>query len=123
MSSVPNRDPGGVPAARQHLLASFDREHATTLRVLKALPKEKSELRPAPACKTARELAWMFVLAQGAMEKGLTSGFDWSKPPAFPPPRRSCLRAKSPVRNRSACGQWSSSIASVATPPTRPRAG
>ena len=86
MSSVPNRDRASIPTARQHLLASFDREHGTTMRVLKALPKEKSELRPAPACKTARELAWMFVLAQGAMEKGLTSGFDWSKPPAFPPP-------------------------------------
>ena len=86
MSSVPNRDRASIPTARQHLLASFDREHGTTMRVLKALPKEKSELRPHPQCKTARELAWMFVLEQGAMEKGLTTGFDWSKPPAFPPP-------------------------------------
>ena len=86
MSGVANRETVGVPTPLKHLLASFDREHATTMRVLKALPKEKSELRPHPQCKTARELAWMFVLEQGAMEKGITSGFDWSKPPAFPPP-------------------------------------
>ncbi|HKD20119.1 MAG TPA: DinB family protein [Thermoanaerobaculia bacterium] len=85
MSSVANRETG-IPTALQHLLASFEREQATTMRILKALPREKSELRPHPMCKTARELAWMFVLEQGAMEKGLTSGFDWSKPPAFPPP-------------------------------------
>lgn len=86
MSSVANRETGSVPTALQHLLGSFEREQATTMRVLKALPKEKSELRPHSMCKTARELAWMFVLEQGALEKGLTSGFDWSKPPAFPPP-------------------------------------
>jgi uncharacterized damage-inducible protein DinB len=86
MSSVANREAGTIPTALNHLLAQFEREQATTMRVLKALPKEKSELRPAPMCKTARELAWMFVLEQGAAEKGLTSGFDWSKPPAFPPP-------------------------------------
>jgi len=75
-----------VPAALEHLLSSFEREHGTTMRVLSALPKEKSEMRPAEKCKTARELAWMFVLEQGALEKGMTTGFDWSKPPAFPPP-------------------------------------
>ena len=75
-----------VPTAKQHLLQAHEREHGTTMRVLKALPKEKSELRPHSICKTARELAWMFVLCQGAMEKGMTTGFDWSQPPAFPPP-------------------------------------
>ena len=75
-----------VPTAKQHLLQAYDREHEKTMRVLKALPKEKSELRPHSRCKTARELAWMFVLEKGAMEKGMTTGFDWSQPPAFPPP-------------------------------------
>jgi len=85
MPSVASRE-AAVPTSLQHLLESFDKEHAKTMKVLKALPKEKSEIRPAAKCKSARELAWMFVLEQGAMEKGLTSGFDWSQPPAFPPP-------------------------------------
>ena len=75
-----------VPAGKPQLLEAFARENAKTLRVLRALPKDKTELRPHARCKTARELAWMFVLEQGAMEKGLTTGFDWSEPPAFPPP-------------------------------------
>jgi uncharacterized damage-inducible protein DinB len=44
------------------------------------------DLRPAPKCKTARELAWMFALEQGFLEKAITTGFDWSVPPAAPPP-------------------------------------
>lgn len=86
MSSVTTERARTVPAGKPQLLEAFERENAKTLRVLRALPKDKTELRPHPKCKTARELAWMFVLGQGAMEKGLTTGFDWSKPPAFPPP-------------------------------------
>jgi uncharacterized damage-inducible protein DinB len=36
-------------------------------------------------CKTARELAWMFVLEQGMCQKALTTGLDWSAPPSMPP--------------------------------------
>jgi uncharacterized damage-inducible protein DinB len=86
MASVSSSETRGVPTSLQHLVDAYEKEHAKTIRVLKALPKEKSEIRPHAKCKSARELAWMFVLEQGAMEKGLTSGFDWSKPPAFPPP-------------------------------------
>ena len=75
-----------IPDTRQHLLDAYEREHGKTMRVLRALPKDKAELRPHSMCKTARELAWMFALEQGAMEKAMTTGFDWSKPPAFPPP-------------------------------------
>ena len=59
------------------------------MRVLRAYPSAKSELKPHEKCKTARELAWMFVMEQGAAEKALTTGFDWSTPPKFPPPPES----------------------------------
>lgn len=72
---------------KQQFLNVFEEETATTRRVLKAYPADKLDLRPAPKCKTARELAWIFAAGQGMIEKALTVGFDWSKPPeGFPKP-------------------------------------
>ena len=62
-------------------LEVFDREHATTLRVLRAYPSDKLDLRPHARCKTARELMMTFVSEASLMEKALTTGFDWSAPP------------------------------------------
>ena len=74
-----------MPSPKEQFLDAYEKEHGKTMRVLRAYPKDQLELRPHPKSKTARELAWMFVLEQGAVEKALTSGFDWSKPPSFPP--------------------------------------
>jgi uncharacterized damage-inducible protein DinB len=70
---------------KQQLLDAFEQEHQRTMRVLRNYPADKAELQPHAKCKNARELAWMFALEQGAAEKALTTGFDWSKPPSFPP--------------------------------------
>lgn len=48
--------------AQDQFLAAYEREHETTMRVLAAYPPDKADLRPHPKCKTARELAWIFVL-------------------------------------------------------------
>jgi uncharacterized damage-inducible protein DinB len=74
-----------MPTPKQQYLGSFNHEHATTMKVLRAYPIDKMDLRPAPKSKTARELAWMFALDQGLLEKALTTGFDWSVPPAKMP--------------------------------------
>ena len=52
-------------AEKQRFLEVYEREHATTMRVLRALPAQQAELRPHPMCKTARELAWVFVIERG----------------------------------------------------------
>jgi uncharacterized damage-inducible protein DinB len=72
----------GAGAAFLH---SYEREHPITVRQLQAYPADKLDLRPHPKCKTARELAWMFVMEQGATETALTKGFDMSKPMQTPP--------------------------------------
>lgn len=72
-------------AARDQFIGVSEREHATTLRVLAAYPEDKLDLKPHPKCKTARELAFMVVREQMLLEKALTTGFDWSKPPAKGP--------------------------------------
>jgi uncharacterized damage-inducible protein DinB len=52
-------------ASKERFLAVYDREHRTTMRVLRAFPADKAELRPAAMCKSARELAWMFAQERG----------------------------------------------------------
>ncbi len=56
-------DEGRSP--KQRFLDAYDREHATTMRVLNAYPADRLDLRPHPKCKSARELAWVFVLERG----------------------------------------------------------
>jgi uncharacterized damage-inducible protein DinB len=85
-SSVPTAPPLPARGIRDEFLKIYEAEHEKTLRVLRAFPKEKADLRPHPRSKTARELAWIFVVEQGAVEKSLTTGFDFSKPMQSPPP-------------------------------------
>ena len=75
-----------TPSARDTFLQTLEREHATTVRVLRAYPADRLDLQPHPKSKTARDLAWLFVQEQGLVEKAITTGFDWSAPPSAPPP-------------------------------------
>jgi uncharacterized damage-inducible protein DinB len=70
---------------RDQFLSVYEQEFQRTLRVLKAYPLDKEGLKPHPKSKSARELAWMFVMEQGGIEKALTTGFDFSQPQQFPP--------------------------------------
>jgi len=67
VSATPVSTPvaGAMPSPKQLFLQSYEREHAITMRVLRAYPPEKSELQPHPKCKTARELAFIFALERG----------------------------------------------------------
>lgn len=71
-------------SSKQHFHDVYARESATTLKVLRAYPADKAELRPHAKCKTARELAWIFVIEQGMCLTAMTTGFDWSKPMDMP---------------------------------------
>jgi len=71
----------------QHFLAVLEHQHAITLRVLRAYPADKLDLKPHDRARTARDLAWTFVLLRQIACRALTTGFDWSAPPrAFPTP-------------------------------------
>ena len=82
-----------IPSLRQQFLDAFEREHQTTMRVLRAYPTDKAELRPHPRLKSARELAWVFVTEMAMAKKALTTGFDWSKPPSGGQPAPDTLEA------------------------------
>jgi uncharacterized damage-inducible protein DinB len=71
---------------KQHYLAAYDRETATTLRVLKAFPAEHSEMRPHPTSMSARELGWIFAIEQGASMAVLNDAMTMPPDPPPPPP-------------------------------------
>jgi uncharacterized damage-inducible protein DinB len=60
----------------EELFKTYEKEHATTLRVLRAFPADKADLRPHPKCKTAKELAWVFVLERGLATRILKNEFS-----------------------------------------------
>lgn len=68
--------------AKQQFAEVFERENATTRRVIHSLPASKAEFRPYADAKTARELAFVFSLGQGAIAAALTDQWTW--PPQMP---------------------------------------
>lgn len=77
-------------SALQQFLDVYEKEHATTMKVLRAFPPDKADLRPHPKCKTAKELAWIFVLERGLGTLVMADAFAKGGPAgeAPPPPAR-----------------------------------
>jgi len=70
---------------KDQLLNTMERELPTTLKLLKAYPAAKGDLRPHERSKSAKELAWVFV-SEGFMTDGALQGtIDFSKPMPSPP--------------------------------------
>src|SRR5689334_15165582 len=77
---------GAVPSPRQQFLDAYEREYAITMKVLRAYPPDKAELRPHPKLKTARELAYVFVQECGLGIAGLNDAFGKGESgPSSPP--------------------------------------
>ncbi len=70
---------------KQQFLDTYEKEHQTTMKVLRAYPADKMELRPHAKCKTARELAFVFAVECGlgalAMRDELGKGGPMEMPP------------------------------------------
>jgi len=61
------------------LLPALNNEHATTKRVIEAIPPDQGDYRPDPNAKTALELAWHIVAAERRFWSGVAAGaFDFS---------------------------------------------
>jgi uncharacterized damage-inducible protein DinB len=70
---------------KQEFLETYDAEHARTMKVLKAYPTDKLDFRPHPKCKTARELALVFILERSLGHKVWNDEFAKSAPSGNPP--------------------------------------
>ena len=73
-------------SAVQQFLDVYEKEHATTMRVLRAFPPEKADLRPHAMCKTAKELAWVFVAERGLGTMLMNDVFASGMPSGDAPP-------------------------------------
>jgi uncharacterized damage-inducible protein DinB len=61
-------------------LQHWEREHAVTLNVLKHFPADKQDLKPAEKCKSAKDLAFVFVAEYEFIGKGAVAGaVDFTK--------------------------------------------
>lgn len=72
-------------SAKEQLLDTMEREHAITMKVLRAFPVGQTDLRPHPACKTARELAFVFALERGLAQKVYHNAFAKAGPAGAAP--------------------------------------
>ncbi len=74
-------------SAKQQFLRAYEREHVTTVKVLRAYPADREDLRPHAKSKTARELAWIFVMERGLGKAVMTNQLEQllnGQPPAPP---------------------------------------
>lgn len=69
---------------KEQFLNTLEREFPTTAKLLKAYPPAKADLKPHTKSKTAKDLAWMFVLNEKACEQALDGAIDFAKMPTSP---------------------------------------
>jgi uncharacterized damage-inducible protein DinB len=67
---------------KAQFLDALQREHATTLKVIRAYPASQSEMRPHDTSRTARELVFVFTLNEGMIAAVLSGPLQF--PPQFP---------------------------------------
>ena len=61
-----------MPSPKEQFLDGFTKEHATTMKVLRAVPAAQGDFRPHPRSQSARELAWTFVMEQALLSAAMT---------------------------------------------------
>jgi uncharacterized damage-inducible protein DinB len=82
-TATPMSTPAVAPTSpKQQFLESYEREDAITMRVLRAFPPDKADLRPHPRCKTARELAFVFAIERGLATMVFNDAFASGAPPS-----------------------------------------
>jgi uncharacterized damage-inducible protein DinB len=59
---------------KERFLQAWEREFQTTLKVLKAYPANKLDLKPHERSRSAKELGWTFVLEEQMMVGGAVKG-------------------------------------------------
>lgn len=75
-------------SAKDSFLAVYEHEHQTTMKVLRAFPVDRLDLKPTPQLKSAREMAWNFVfereLGKQLFEDVFSKGGPKGKPVEAP---------------------------------------
>ena len=67
---------------RELFVKFWDNEAPTTRKVISRIPEERSDYRPEPKSRTAREIAWLLVEEERIPIEGLEKGrIDWEDLP------------------------------------------
>jgi uncharacterized damage-inducible protein DinB len=69
-------------SAKQQFADTFERESATTRRVIHSMPESKASIAPYPGGKSPRELAFVFSMGQGGIAAAMSNQWQW--PPQRP---------------------------------------
>ena len=65
---------------KEMFLNTWEREFQTTLKILKAYPSDKLDLKPSEKSKSAKDLAWIFAGEEGVLIDGVCKGqIDFTK--------------------------------------------
>ena len=70
---------------KEMLIHTWNNEFQTTMRVFKAYPTDKLDLRPAEKSRTARELAWVMCADEMMMTGAIAGKIDFAPGPPPPP--------------------------------------
>lgn len=71
------------PSPKQQFLDAFNKEHSTTLKVIRALPADQGAFQPHPRSQSAKTLIWTFTVEQGLTVNALKGTLKM--PPTFAP--------------------------------------
>jgi uncharacterized damage-inducible protein DinB len=71
---------------KQKFQEAWEKESATTLKLLKAYPQDKTDLKPHPSSRSAKDLAWTFVFEGVAGSQAVQGEMKFPPPnmPAMP---------------------------------------
>ncbi len=70
---------------REQFIQAWEREFQTTMKVLKAFPAQKGDLKPHAKCPDAKELAWKMAMEEKVFVEGAITGrFDFANMPKTP---------------------------------------
>lgn len=69
---------------KEAFLKAWEREAPVTLKVLRAFPADKTDLKPHPGARSAHDLAWVFVFDGIAGSQGVEGELKFP-PPNMPP--------------------------------------
>lgn len=79
-------------SVRDMILHTWDQEYQTTMRLLKAYPEDKLDLKPHEKLRTAREIAWTIVSNEPWMINGILAGsFEGGETPMPPKTMREII--------------------------------
>lgn len=74
-----------MPGEKDVFIESWEREHATSVKVMGAIPEDKLDFKPHETSWTARQLAWHLVALEAFFIEGCLAGKIEMKPGPPPP--------------------------------------